>query len=186
MSGNWRETGKNSLERNIFDGSLLIVIKYITGIALILLVRPNFPLDFCRAILLTRIAKIFFLGGRVCYKSSKTMVLEAFRIWTELEKNSFRLSENDNIFNMSNSFSHEASKTFWHFQLVFRYYNKSQGNDFAKPLKEAHNLFLYAAAEQSGYSLLPPPVGQELIPSLKQSMQSTAQKNNKKRRMFHP
>lgn len=81
---------------------------------------------------------------------------------------------------MSNSFFHEASKMFWHFQLVFRYYNKSQGNDFTKPLKEAHNLFLYAAAEQSGYSLLPPPVGQELIPSLKQSMQSTAQKPQKK------
>lgn len=32
------------------------------------------------------------------------MVLEAFRIWTELEKNSFRLSENDNVFKMSKQF----------------------------------------------------------------------------------
>lgn len=56
------------------------MIKYIT---LILLFKPNSVLDLCRAILLTRIVEI--LGG-FCYKSSKKMVLEDFRIWIELEK----------------------------------------------------------------------------------------------------
>jgi len=56
-----------------------------------------------------------------------------------------------------NSLSHPTSKMFWCFWLVFRCCNKSQGNDFTKPLKVADDQVFYAAAEQSGYSLLPPP-----------------------------
>lgn len=48
----------------------------------------------------------------MCYKSSKKVVLEAFRIWIKLEKIALDLVKKIMFSKCQNSLSHETSKMF--------------------------------------------------------------------------